>query len=91
MSDDVHDNPARNRFELDLDGHTAFATYRRDGGVLAILHTEVPKALNGRGIGSQLVRGLLEIARAEGLKIKPLCPFVVAYMDKHPDYTDVRA
>jgi len=91
MSDDVHDNPARNRFELDLDGHTAFATYRRDGGVLAILHTEVPKALNGRGIGSQLVRGLLEIARAEGLKIKPLCPFVVAYMDKHPEYTDVRA
>jgi len=91
MSDDVHDNPARNRFELDLDGHTAFATYRRDGGVLAILHTEVPKALNGRGIGSKLVRGLLEIARAEGLKIKPLCPFVVAYMDKHPEYTDVRA
>jgi len=91
MSDDVHDNPAHNRFELDLDGHTAFATYRRDGGVLAILHTEVPKALNGRGIGSKLVRGLLEIARAEGLKIKPLCPFVVAYMDKHPEYADVRA
>lgn len=90
MSNDVRDNPARQRFELDLDGHTAFATYRRADGVLTILHTEVPKELNGRGIGSKLARGLLDIARAEGLKVKPLCPFVAAYMDKHPEYADLR-
>ena len=91
MSDDVHDNTERRRFELDLDGHTAFSTYRRDGSVLTILHTEVPKELNGRGIGSRLARGLLDIARAQGLKVKPLCPFVAAYMDKHPEYADLRA
>jgi predicted GNAT family acetyltransferase len=91
MSDDVHDNPSRQRFELDLDGHTAFATYRRADGVLTILHTEVPKELNGRGIGSKLVRGVLDIARGEGLKVKPLCPFVASYMDKHAEYGDLRA
>lgn len=90
MSNDVHDNPTRHRFELDLEGHTAFSTYRRDGNLLTILHTEVPKELNGRGIGSKLVRGLLDIARAERLKVNPLCPFVAAYMDKHPEYADLR-
>ena len=91
MSDDVRDNTERHRFELDLDGHTAFSTYRREGSLLTILHTEVPAALNGRGIGSTLVRGLLDIARAQGLKVKPLCPFVASYMDKHPEYADLRA
>jgi predicted GNAT family acetyltransferase len=51
----------------------------------------VPKELNGRGIGSRLVRGVLDIARAEGLKVRPLCPFVAAYIDKHPEYADLRA
>lgn len=90
MSDDVRDFPDRHRFELGLDGHTAFATYRRGNGVLTILHTEVPKELSGRGIGSKLVRGVLDLARAEGAKVKPLCPFVAAYMDKHPEYADLR-
>ena len=59
--------------------------------MLTILHTEVPKELNGQGIGSALVRGLLDQARAQGLKVMPLCPFVAAYMDKHPEYADLRA
>jgi uncharacterized protein len=88
---EVRDNTERHRFELDLDGHTAFSTYRREGSLITILHTEVPKELNGQGIGSRLARGLLEIARAQGLKVKPLCPFVAAYMDKHPEYADLRA
>ena len=88
---DVRDNTERNRFELDLEGHTAFSNYKRADGVLIILHTEVPKELNGRGIGSALVRGLLAMARAEGVKVHPVCPFVKAYMDKHPEYADLRA
>ena len=88
---DVRDNTERNRFELDLEGHTAFSNYKRADGVLTILHTEVPKELNGRGIGSALVRGLLAMARAAGVKVHPVCPFVKAYMDKHPEYADLRA
>jgi hypothetical protein len=88
---EVRDNTERHRFELDLDGHTAFSNYRREGSQITIMHTEVPKELNGRGIGSKLAHGLLEIARAQGLKVKPLCPFVASYMDKHPEYADLRA
>ena len=87
---DVRDNTERQRFELDADGHVAFSEYRRDGGVLVIRHTEVPKALEGRGIGSALARGLLDLARAQGLKVRPLCPFVAGYIAKHPEYADLR-
>lgn len=90
MPNDVHDNTERQRFELGLDGHTAFADYRRADGVLTIMHTEVPKELNGRGIGSRLVRGLLDIAREQGLEVRPVCLFVTSYMDKHPEYADLR-
>lgn len=91
MINDVRDNPARQRFELDAEGHVAFSEYRRSAGILTIMHTEVPPALNGKGIGSRLVRGLLERARAEGAKVRPLCPFVRAYIQKHPEYADLLA
>lgn len=85
----VHDNAAHHRFELKLDNEVAYSNYKRDGNVLTILHTEVPAALNGRGIGSALVRGELEFARAHGWKVVPVCPFVKAYMGKHPEYADL--
>ncbi len=86
----VRDNPERQRFELDADGHIAFSQYRREGGRLTVLHTEVPPALGGRGIGSALVRGLLDMARGQNLKVDARCPFVRAYLDKHPEYADLR-
>jgi predicted GNAT family acetyltransferase len=89
MSNNVRDNTQRHRFELDADGHVAFSNYRREGGTLTILHTEVPKELGGKGIGSALARGLLDIARAEKLKVVPLCPFVAGYIAKHPEYADL--
>jgi predicted GNAT family acetyltransferase len=89
MSNNVRDNTQRHRFELDADGHVAFSNYRREGGTLTVLHTEVPKELGGKGIGSALARGLLDIARAEKLKVAPLCPFVANYIAKHPEYADL--
>ena len=92
MSNNVRDNFARHRFELDTDGHIAFSEYARKGDILTMLHTEVPKELGGRGIGSALVKGVLELARAQGLKVVPRCPFVRAYMDRHAEeYADLRA
>ena len=88
---EVRDNTERQRFELDAGGHVAFSEYRRSGDVLTILHTEVPQALEGRGIGSALARGLLDLARAQKLKVKPRCPFVAAYIKKHPEYADLVA
>jgi predicted GNAT family acetyltransferase len=89
VPDTVRDNPALDRFELDRDGHTAVAYYRLSPGVITFTHTEVPPELSGRGIGSQLVRGALEAARAQGLKVVPKCPFVAAYMAKHPQFNDL--
>ena len=90
MSNNVRDNAERHRFELDVDGQVAFAVYRREGDALAIRHTETPVALRGKGVASALVRGLLDIARAQGIKVLPKCPFVAGYIDKHAEYAELR-
>jgi hypothetical protein len=87
----VRDNTKRHRFELDADGSVAFSNYTRDKGVITFMHTEVPKALEGRGIGSALVKGALDLARAQGVKVKGRCPFVRAWIERHPDYADLKA
>ena len=89
MEHAVRDNKDRHRFELIVDGHTAFSEYKRTPGLITITHTEVPKELGGRGIGTALAHGLMELIRAEGIKVKPLCPFVKAYIGKHPEYADL--
>ena len=89
MSGAIRDNTADHRFELDLDGGMAMMYYRLEPGVITLLHTEVPPALGGHGIGSGLVRGVLDIVRARGLKVVAKCPFVAAYMGRHPEYNDL--
>ena len=89
MNSEVHDNPAEHQFELIVDGHVALAAYRLKPGVITFTHTEVPKELGGRGIGSQLAQGALDQVRARGLKVVPLCPFIKAYIEKHPEYADL--
>src|SRR5215470_11753412 len=91
LSDDVRNKTAESRFELDADGHTAVIFYRMEPGVITLVHTEVPQPLSGRGVGSRIVRGALEQARALGLKVVPKCPFVSAYMAKHPEFNDLLA
>ena len=90
MGSNVRDNTERHRFELEADGHVAFSNYSRTGNVVTLLHTEVPKALEGRGIGSSLIRGVLDTARSQGLKVNALCPFAKAYIERHPEYADLR-
>jgi len=90
MSSVRHDT-AQHRFELDTEAGVAFATYRRADGVITFLHTETPRALRGRGIASTLIRGALEIARADGLKVRARCPFVADYIARHPEFADLSA
>ncbi|MFV0294805.1 MAG: GNAT family N-acetyltransferase [Hyphomicrobiaceae bacterium] len=86
---DVVDNPAEGRFEMKVEGATAFVTYRREDGVITLNHAEVPRALEGRGIGGRLVRGTLDLVRSEGLKVVPRCSFVAAFIDRNPSYQDM--
>jgi predicted GNAT family acetyltransferase len=69
-----------------MDGHLAELDYQRTGNEILFTHTGVPSALEGRGIGSALARAGLEYARAEGLTVVPLCPFVRSYIDRKPEY-----
>jgi uncharacterized protein len=83
--DMVIDNRADSRFELTVDGVVAELRYRRRADRLVLLHTEVPKALGGRGIGGQLVQAAVERASGEGLTVVPLCPFARSWLERHPD------
>ena len=83
---DVVDNKAGHRFELEVEGHLATEHYKLDGNVITFEHTDVPKELGGKGVGSKLVQGALDQVRAAGLKLIPQCPFVKEYVDRHPQY-----
>jgi hypothetical protein len=69
----------------------AFANYRLAPSTVIITHTETPAALRGRGIASELVKGALELIRADGQKVVAGCEFVVDYLNKHPEYEDLVA
>jgi predicted GNAT family acetyltransferase len=86
---EVTDNQAQHRFELAVDDHVATSEYSLKDGVIAFMHTEVPEALAGKGIGSKLIKGALDQARKRGLQVVALCPFVKAYIEKHDEYADL--
>jgi hypothetical protein len=87
----VKDNPAMGRFEMRSGDSTAFVEYRHAAERIVLVHTEVPEALSGQGVGSKLVRGVLDAVRAEGLKVVPRCEFVAAYVERHAEYRDLLA
>jgi uncharacterized protein len=87
----VRDNKVQRRFELDVEGQVAFANYRETPQAVIITHTETPRALRGRGIASELVKGALELIRTDGHKVIGACGFVVDYLDKHPEDADLVA
>jgi uncharacterized protein len=75
------------RFEIEQDGHVAWLEYNLAGKVLQLIHSEVPEALRGRGVASELARSALDWARDNGVKVDVICPSVAAYIEKHPDYS----
>lgn len=90
MSDDVTDNADRSRFEIAVDGRRAgFAAYRRHDDVLDFTHTEIDDEFEGRGLGSRLIRAALDQVRDRGEHILPHCPFVAAFVEKHPEYVEL--
>ncbi len=80
------DNKEKKRYELHYEGHTAFIDYILAEGTIYLTHTEVPKELGGRGIGSRMVLQALVDMKKRELTLVPLCPFVAGYLKKHPDW-----
>jgi predicted GNAT family acetyltransferase len=92
MSTSVKENAEQHRFELPIaDGAIAAAYYRMEGGLVVLIHTEVPAEFSGQGIASRLAQGAFEILRKTGRKAVLKCPFMSRYFAKHPEYADIVA
>jgi hypothetical protein len=88
----VQQNKEAARFETAIDGVEAFIDYiEKPNGVLFLTHTCVPRQISGRGVGTQMVLKTLELIRVLNLKIVPLCPFIVAFLNKTDNYQDLIA
>jgi predicted GNAT family acetyltransferase len=90
MDQAVSDNSERQRFELPVGDQVVFADYRRRDSHLSITHVEAPVSLRGSGAAGRLMQGMLDLIRAEGLKVTPLCSYARAWMQRHPEYDDLR-
>lgn len=88
---EVRHNPEARRFEACVDGALCRADYRMAGDVMHIVHTEVPRRFEGRGLSGQVVQAALDYARANGLRVVPVCGYVRAYMRRHADTQDLLA
>lgn len=86
---DVRRNEAEEQFEVALGSDRAVLTYAEQNGKLYVLHTEVPEAMEGHGIGGALVRAAMDHAREKGVKVVPFCPFAKAWLNRHHDYDEM--
>lgn len=90
MTLQVVDAPERQRYEGIRDGAVlGFAAYQKANELIVFAHTEVDRSLEGQGVGGALVRAALDHVRDLGLRVLPICPFVQAWMARHPDYIDL--
>ncbi len=77
------------RFIGSVDGHDCVLDFRLAADRVAMTSVRVPEAAGGRGIAGQLTRHALDWARARGLKVDPVCPYVKTWIQRHPDYQDL--
>ena len=83
MDVDVKHLPDRSRFEAEVEGSTAFLTYERSGDTVAMTHTIVPPAIEGRGVAAELTRTAVDWARGQSLQVDPQCSYVRSWLRKN--------
>ena len=88
-SSPINFNEAEKQFEMKIESHTAFIEYTMKDDKIYLTHTEVPKELEGHGIGSVLVKKTLQHIKDHNLILVPSCSFVAAYVDKHPEWQSI--
>lgn len=88
---EITHTPNAERFEGLVEDQRCLLEYRLVDGVMHIDHVRVPPPLEGRGLAGELTRHVLDHARQQGLRVNPICPYVVRWMQRHPDHDDLRA
>ena len=86
----LHD-AAAHRFAISVDGTDAFVDYEQHGAQMVITHTRVPESIGGRGIAGQLTRAAFDHARTAGWTVRPRCSYAAAWVERHPDVSDLIA
>ena len=87
----ISENREKKRFETEVEGKLALIEYIRAQNKVYLTHTEVPKELEGKGVASSMVKQVLQQIKDEGLELVPLCPFVAAYLKRHPEWKEILA
>lgn len=87
----IQHHEQQGRFDIHVDGQQCVLDYQLRDGTMAILHTGVPPAVEGRGIAARLTRAALDTARQRGWRVQPICSYAVAYLARHPEYQDLAA
>jgi predicted GNAT family acetyltransferase len=85
----LKDNTELNRFELEVEGSTAFVEYKRSKDWLFLNHTEVPQAIEGKGVAGAIVQKTLQYAKDNNYRIVPICPFVQSFLKRHPEWNEI--
>jgi uncharacterized protein len=86
----LRDNSEQGRYELYLGSALAgYADYHSQPGLVTVMHTEVDSRFEGQGVGSELVRRMLDDIRGQNAKVLPVCPFARAFLQRHPEYADM--
>lgn len=91
MSMAISNDRKAHRFETQVDGAHCVLDYTLADGVLTITHTGVPAEVGGRGIAAALVQAAVDEVRAQGWKVMPACSYAQTWMQRHPEYADLRA
>jgi predicted GNAT family acetyltransferase len=86
---EVHDNPELSRYEIRVGDEIGFLEYSRQPWGMTLVHTEVPKELEGHGLAGKLVKHAMDDARLKDDRVIPLCPYVRTWLERHPDYSDL--
>jgi predicted GNAT family acetyltransferase len=88
MSFEVRNDETQKKFYAVVNGHEAHIQYAHSGDVYNLMHTFVPEELRGHGVAEELVRTTLDQIKAQGAKFLPTCPFVQAFLKRHPEYRE---
>ena len=91
MEIELIDNKDKSRFEVEIEDKMAIMDYKKKDNKLYILHTEVPKEFEGKGIASAMVKKVLNLIKEKDMKLVSLCPFVSGYIKRHPEYKSLVA